>query len=60
MRKLNNTEKGPVKLMQRVKIPHSFFTVCFKSVLVYHFELAYVVLHMAVKEFLKPTFKNGK
>ena len=27
------------------------FTVCVKSVSLYHFKLAYVVLHMAVKEF---------
>ena len=29
------------------------FTVCVKSVSLYHFKLAYVVLHMAVKEFFK-------
>ena len=35
------------------------FTVCVKSVLLYHFKLAYV--HMAVKEFFgSPISKNGK
>ena len=29
------------------------FTVCIKSVPLYHFKLAYVVLHMAVDEFLE-------
>ena len=29
------------------------FTVCVKSVSLYCFKLAYVVLHMAVKEFFK-------
>ena len=32
------------------------FIVCVKSVSLYHFELAYVVLHMAVKEFFKTRF----
>ena len=36
------------------------FTVCVKSVPCYYFKLAYVVLHMAVKEFFKPTSKNGE
>ena len=31
-------------------------TVCVKSVLLYHFKLAYVVIHTAVKEFLKKDF----
>ena len=34
------------------------FTVFVKSVPLYHFKLAYVVLHMAVKTFSKPTSKN--
>ena len=34
------------------------FKVCVKSVPFYRFKLAYVVLHMAVKEFSKPTSKN--
>ena len=33
------------------------FTVCVKSVPLYDFKLAYVVLHMAVKD---PTSKNGE
>ena len=32
------------------------FTVCAKSVPLYHFELAYVVLHVAVKEFFEAHF----
>ena len=36
------------------------FTVCVKSVPLYHFKLAHLVLHMAVKEFLKPTFEKGE
>ena len=35
-------------------------TVCVKSVPRYHLKLAYVVLQMVVKEFLKPTSKNGE
>ena len=35
-------------------------TVCVKSVPLYHFKLAYVVLHLAVKELSKPTFNNGE
>ena len=42
--------KGPVKLIKRVKIAASFL-VCVKSVQRYHFELVYVALKMAVKEF---------
>ena len=36
------------------------FTICIRSVPLYHSKLAYVVLHMAVKEFSKPTSKNGE
>ena len=36
------------------------FTVCVKSVPLYHFKLAHVVLHMAVKEFSKPISGNGE
>ena len=36
------------------------FTVCVRSVLLYHFKVVYVVLHMVVKEFLKSTSKNGE
>ena len=32
------------------------FTVCVKSVPLYHFKLAYIVLHMVVKEFLETHF----
>ena len=42
---------GPVKLIQAVKIAHTFFTVCVRSVPRYHFKLAYVILQMAVKDF---------
>ena len=35
-------------------------TVCVKSVPLYHFKLAYVVLHVAVKKLSKPTFNNGE
>ena len=36
-------------------------TVCIKSVPLYHFKLAYVVLHMAVKEtFLNPLLEMEK
>ena len=36
------------------------FTVCVKSVPLYHFKLAYVVLHMAVKEFFETCLQNGE
>ena len=32
------------------------FTVCVKSVQLYHFKLAYVVLHMAVRKFFETHF----
>ena len=52
--------KGPVKLMQWVKIAHSFL-VCARSVPRYHFKLTYVVLRMAVKEFFQnPLLKMEK
>ena len=47
--------KGPVKLMQRVKISH-LFLVCVKSVPCYHFKFVYAVLQMAVKEFFETHF----
>ena len=54
-------EKGPVKLMQRVKIARSFLqSVSNQFHVGYHVKLAYVILQMAVKEFLKPTSKNGE
>ena len=36
-----------------------FVLQCVESVLRHHFKLAYVIPQMAVKEFLKPTSKNG-
>ena len=51
-------QKGPVKLIKRVKIAHSFL-YSVRSVPHYHFNLAYVILQMTVKEFLKLTSKNG-
>ena len=48
-------KKGPVKLIQRVKIAHSFL-ICVKSAPIYHFKLAYVVLHMAAKKFFETHF----
>ena len=45
---------GPVKLMQRVEIAYSFL-VCV-ILFHYHFKLAYVVLHWAVKEFFETHF----
>ena len=36
------------------------FTLCVKSVPLYHFKLAYVVLHKNVKEFSKSASKNGE
>ena len=44
----NKCYKGPVKLIERVKIAHSLLQ-CVKSVPHYHFKLAYVFLHMAIK-----------
>ena len=38
--------KGPVKLIKRVKIAHSFLQ-SFKSVPLYYFKLAYVILQMS-------------
>ena len=36
------------------------FTVCVKSVPRYHFQLAYVVLQMAVEEFFETHFYEGR
>ena len=36
------------------------FTICVKSAPLYHFKFGYVVLHMAVKDFSKPTSENGE
>ena len=48
-------QKGPVKLMQQVIIAH-IFTVCVRSVPLYLFKLAYVVLHLDVKQFFETDF----
>ena len=42
--------EGSVKLIQQVKIAHSFFTVCVTFVPLYHLRFVFVFLHMAVKE----------
>ena len=51
--------KGTVKLIQLVKIAHSF-SVCVKSAPLFHFKLAYVVLHMAVKEFIEIRIQQSR
>ena len=51
--------KGPVKLIKQVKTAHSFLA-CVKSVPPYHFKLAYVILQMAVKEFLETHFQKWR
>ena len=48
MRELNDTEKGPVKLIQWVKIAHSFLHVTAKRFQQYDFKLVWVVLHPSV------------
>ena len=45
--------------MQWMKMAHSFLQ-SESNLLHYHFKFCYVVLHMAVKEFLKLTSKNGE
>ena len=51
----SENDKGPVKLIKREN--GSFiFTICAKSVPLYHFKFAYVVLQMAVKEFFETHF----
>ena len=54
--KIEENEKGPVKLIQQVKKSLFIFTVGVKSVPLYHFKLAYVVLHVAVKQFFETHF----
>ena len=51
-----NNCKGPVKLIKRVKVAHSFL-VCVKSFHRYHFKLAFVIFR---NNFSKPTSKNGE
>ena len=54
---MTNPVQASPKLIKRVKMAHSFL----QPVPHYHFKLAYVVLHMAVKIFfLTPTSKNGE
>ena len=48
--------KGPVKLIKQVKIAHSFFANCVRSVPRYDFKLTYVILQMAVKEYFRTDF----
>ena len=52
---LVRTIKGHVKLIQRVKIAHSFLQSA-SNLSLSHFKLAYVVLHMPVKEFFETHF----
>ena len=47
--------KGPVKLIKRVKIAHSFLQSV-RSLPRYHFKLANVILQMAVKELFETHF----
>ena len=47
--------KGPVKLMQQVKVAHSFLQSV-KFVPLYHFKLAYILLPIVVKEFFETYF----
>ena len=54
-----NFDKRLVKLFHRVKIGHSFLQ-CVKSVPLYHFQLAYVVLDMTVGEFFESRFWKSK
>ena len=56
----NEQRKRLLKLLQRVKIIYSFSQFVSNLFQIYHFKLAYVVLHMAVKNFSKPTSKNGE
>ena len=51
----SQTRKGPVKIIKRVKIAHSFL-VCVRSVPRYHFKLSHVIVQMAVKEFFETDF----
>ena len=48
-------DNGPAKLIKLVKIADSFL-VCVRSVPRYHFNIAYVILQMAVKEFFETHF----
>ena len=46
--------------MQWMQIAHSFLRSVSNLFPLFHFKLTYVVLHMAVKDFSKPTSKNGE
>ena len=62
-RKHHKGIKGHVKLIQHVKIAHSFLHVMskpFPPPPPYHFQLVQVVLNLTVREFLKPTAKTGE
>ena len=56
-RVFDHFKKGPVKLIKRVKIAHSFLQ-SLSDILVphCHFKLAYVIQQMAVKEFFETDF----
>ena len=49
---------GPCNLLQ-IDVQRLKDLLRYKSVPRYHFKLAYVILQMVVKKFLKPTSKNG-
>ena len=49
-------DKGLAKLIKRVKIAHPFFKVRVRSVSRYHFNLACVILQMAVEEYFETDF----
>ena len=51
--------EGPVKLIHCMKKAHPFVQSCVKSVPLYHFRLAYVVLWL-FKNFSKYASKNGE
>ena len=46
----SNDRKGPVKLIKRVKIAHSFLQSVLNQLYVIVFKLAYVILQMIVKD----------
>ena len=55
--RVHNDTKGPVKLIKRVKIAHSFSQSVSNQFRVSHFKLAYAILQMAVKSFRDPLLK---
>ena len=52
--------KGPVTLIQWVKIAHSFLQSASDQFLIIILRLAYVILQTAVKEFFETHFQNGE